>query len=376
MMVLAGEEWRRAGDAAVHEGREATQNCELERMDPEQPKPSRKLPSWAVPAFIYAVSIASLVWVSYGVNFRQVIDDLFSLDWRWVTLAVVFDLSVYLVHGWRWKILLRPVQKVSYWRSVQSIYIGLFANEVLPLRTGEVIRCYLLAHWNNLLMSVVLSSAAIERVLDGLWLVAAFLLTTSNLKLPRFLVDAAWLLGIFVVVLMAMLVFIAVHKHHAHRVFSRSRWAAKLQYIVEHIVDGLHAMGNWRTLIPASGASLLYLVLQIVPVWALMRAYGLDLSFWAASAVLIVVRLGTVVPNAPGNAGVYQVLCVVSLAMFGIDKTTAVGFSWTMFGVLTFPLLVGGFIAVLLTGLNLSEIRRRAHKSMAGHRIPLHGKTG
>lgn len=98
-------------------------------------------------------------------------------------------------------------------------------------------------------MSVVLSSAAIERVLDGLWLVAAFLLTTSNLKLPRFLVDAAWLLGIFVVVLMAMLVFIAVHKHHAHRVFSRSRWAAKLQYIVEHIVDGLHAMGNWRTLI-------------------------------------------------------------------------------------------------------------------------------
>jgi len=38
--------------------------------------------------------------------------------------------------------------------------------------------------------------------------------------------------------------------------------------------------------------------------WALMRAYGLDYSFWVAGGVLTLVRLGTVVPNAPGNVGV------------------------------------------------------------------------
>ncbi len=329
---------------------------------------SRRLPSWIGPAIVYSISIASLIWVSYGVNFKQVFEDLFSLDWRWVTLAVVFDLSVYLCHGWRWQVLLKPVARVSYWRSVQSIYIGLFANEVLPLRTGEVIRCYLLAHWSGMLMSVALSSAAIERVVDGIWLMLAFLLTTSALTLPRYLVDGARILGGFVVALTILLVYVSVHKHHAHQVFSRSRWAASLQHVIEHIIEGLHAMGNWKTFFPAFGASLAYFVLQIVPIWALMKAYGLDLSFWAAAAVLILIRLGTVVPNAPGNAGVYQVICVVSLGLFGIDKTTAVGFSWTMFGVLTFPLLVGGFIAVLLTGVNIREIRRRAQHSIRIHR--------
>jgi len=336
----------------------------LRYMGFEQANTRRALPSWLGPALVYSLSIASLIWVSYGVNFKQVFRDIIALDWRWVTLAVIFDLSVYLCHGWRWKLLLKPVGQVSFWRAVQAIYIGLFANEVLPLRTGELIRCYLLAHWNGLLMSIALSSAAVERVIDGVWLMIAFLLTTSALSLPAYLVDGARVLGGLILALVVVLAFIAIHKHHAHTVFSRSRWAASLRHIVEHVIEGLHAMGQWRTLFPASGASLLYLVLQIVPVWALMRAYGLDLSFWAASAVLIIIRLGTVIPNAPGNAGVYQVLCVVSLGLFGIDKTTAVGFSWTMFGVLTLPLLVGGFVAVLLTGLNLKEIRLRARASI------------
>ena len=41
---------------------------------------------------------------------------------------------------------------------MQSIYIGLFANELLPLRPGELIRCYLLAHWSDLRLSLTFAS--------------------------------------------------------------------------------------------------------------------------------------------------------------------------------------------------------------------------
>ena len=112
-------------------------------------KSQRKIPSWLLPALGYTLSATSLIWVFHGFNLQQTLADLESLDWRFVSVAVIFDLSVYLAHGWRWNILLRPVARPSFWRSVQAIYIGLYANEVLPLRTGEVIRCYLLAHWNK-----------------------------------------------------------------------------------------------------------------------------------------------------------------------------------------------------------------------------------
>ena len=39
--------------------------------------------------------------------------------------------------------------------------------------------------------------------------------------------------------------------------------------------------------------------------------------------------------------------------------------SLMMFGVLTLPLLIGGFVAVLLTGVKLEELRRRAEVSFA-----------
>src|SRR5437762_12401697 len=96
-----------------------------------------------------------------------------------------------------------------------------------------------------------------------------------------------------------------------------------------------------------------------------MEGYGLDRSSWAAATVYIIMRLGTVSPNAPGNAGLYQFFCVLGLGLFNVPKSTAVGFSLMMFGVLTLPLLIGGFVAVALTGLKLGDIRTRAKTSVS-----------
>ena len=302
--------------------------------------------------------MASLIWVFHGVNLREMLSSILSLDWRYVSIAVLCDLTVYVVHGWRWNTLLEPVARLGLWRTVQAIYIGLFANEILPLRTGELIRCYLLAHWNNMHLSVVIASAAIERILDGFWMVAAFLITASFLTLPRYLVDGVQIMAAILIAAAILLAFVIFHKGHAHAVVRESRWAATLR----HVVEGLHTMGKGRTFSRATLISLLYLLLQIIPVWALMRGYEMDLSIGAAAAVLIIVRIGTVVPNAPGNVGLYQATCVLALSLFGVDKTTATGFAFVMFVALTLPLLLGGALAVTLTGLDIHEIRHRAHK--------------
>jgi hypothetical protein len=291
---------------------------------------------------------------------RQISGAILSLDWRWVTLAVVADLTVYVVHGWRWVLLLEPIKRLSLWRTVQAVYIGLFANEVLPLRTGELIRCYLLAHWNKMHLSVAVASAALERLIDGVWMVAAFIVTASLLQLPTYLVDIVQITGALLVLGVVLVIWVAFHKHHAHAVFKESRWAATLR----HVVEGVHLMGNRRTLTRSGMASLIYLVLQMITVWGLMKAYALDLSFWAAAAVLVVVRFATVIPNAPGNLGLFQASCVVALALFGVEQNEAKTFSFVMFFALTLPLLLGGAVAVALTGLNISEIRHRARRGL------------
>ncbi len=321
------------------------------------------MPRWLPQVLGYCLSAACLIWVLHGYPIKtELLPAIRDLDWKWVILAIGSDLAVYVVHGWRWNTLLNPVARLRLWRSVQAIYIGLFANEVLPLRVGELIRCYLLAHWNDLRISLAFASAAVERLIDGFWMLIAFLITASFVKgIPRDLVILVQSLGVLLILAAIGLFWIVGHRQEVHAVVSESRWAAALR----HVIEGLHLMGNRRTLGFTALISLAYLVIQFVSVYALMKAYGLDLSFWVAGGVVTIIRFVTVVPNAPGNLGLVNLACVTALRLFEVETTVAKTFSIILFAVLTGPLLVGGAIATALTGVNIHELRDRAKKGMA-----------
>jgi hypothetical protein len=305
------------------------------------PPERRRIPGWLTQAILYCLSAGCLVWVLHGYPLRDLFTAIAALDFRWVTLAVVFDLSVYVCHAWRWNTLLAPVVRLRFWRTVQSIYIGLFANELLPLRTGEVIRCYLLAHWNDFRISLSLSSAALERLMDGVWMVAAFAVTAGLVKgIPGDLTLLVRVLSAVLLVCTGGLVWVVRHKQGVHAAIGHGRWASTLR----HVIEGLQLMGGLPTLGKTMLISLFYLALQV-------------------ATVLTVVRLATMIPNAPGNLGLFQVACVVALGLFDVEKNDAKTFSFIIFFSLTLPLLLGGAVATALARLNLGELRHRATRS-------------
>ena len=329
----------------------------------EHRQPSRpKLPSWAAPAAGYVLSAACLVWVLHGYPIKQeLLPALRELDWKWIALAAGCEAGVYFIQAWRWRTLLEPVIRLGYWRTAQAIYVGLFANEVLPLRTGELIRCYLLAHWNNLRISLSFASAAVERVFDGLFLIIAFLLTTGVIRgIPRDLTILVRVLGGLLLVGCVVLVWLIRRRLDSNPALHESKSAATFR----HIVEGLHLMGNNRTMAATTGISFLYMAVQFVSLWAVMKAYELDLSLWAAAAVVTIIRLWTTVPNAPGNVGFLNAAAVVALRGLDVEPRVATTFSIILFGVWTLPIIVLGAIATALTGTNIAELRRRARMRM------------
>lgn len=321
-----------------------------------------RIPSWLMPAIGYLISLACLIWLARTIDLETMREDLRSLHWGWVAVAVVSDMAVYVFQAWRWALLLRPVASSPLWRTVQSIYVGLFANEVLPLRPGEIIRCYLQARWSEIPFSVVFSSIVIERVFDGFWLAAAFFVTARQVgHLPNFLMELATALAATVGVLSLLIGLVMFRKHRAHAVVRKARWAPKLRVLV----DDLHAMGASRSFYLALLASLGYLLLQAVPIYALMQAFQWELSVGAAMVVLVVLRLGTVVPQAPGNIGSSQALMVLALGFFEVERGSAISYSVMTWSVITLPLLVAGFVAVAITDLNLGELRRHAKSHLS-----------
>ena len=326
----------------------------------------RKVPSWLVPTVGYTISAASLLWVYWGFDWKSELPKLLSSNPRWVSLAILCDIATYFCQGWRWKLLLKPVAQAKFLHSVQAVFIGLFANSVLPFRSGEIIRAYLQARWADIRFSVSLSSVLIERLLDGILLVLGFYFVTFFVEVPRYLRDANLVLAAIVGGLSVLMGIVMFHKHHAHAAVSRSRWADALW----HVVEALHAMGNSPSLLAAAAVSVLYLASQLVPIYALMRGLDLDVPLSAVVVVLVILRIGTVLPQAPSNVGGFQFFTVVALRLFDVDKGGAAGFATMLFLVTTVPLWLGGAVACALAGFRIQDLQHHARAGFSAASSP------
>jgi uncharacterized protein (TIRG00374 family) len=316
----------------------------------------RRFPKWLLPAFGYAVSAVSLVWVLRHTPLRESADHLRHLNWMWVALALILEVAANFSHAWRWQIILRPAEEVPLWRCVQSVLIGLFANEVLPAKAGEVIRGYLLTHWTRVHLPLSFSSVLIEDIIDGIWLVAIYVLVTLGIpNLPQWLSSGAWALGIAVLVLSILFLYLLFHKQHSHQIVSRNPWAS--QFL--HFLDELHKMGEGRALAKGFAVSFLYIFFQTLSIWALLHADQYDFDIRQAGLIVIVFRIFTLVPNAPGNIGALQFATYIGVKLAGGEEGTA--FGEVNFVFVTLARLLQGGIAILLTGVNLTEVHRHAH---------------
>jgi len=316
---------------------------------------------------INLVSIGCLVWALRDAKLGELKDDLADTRWWWVAVAVVADVVMYFWHAMRWRILLRPVVRLRFWDTVRAIYVGLFANEVLPFRVGEVLRCYLLTKETRLLanqttlpLSVSLTSALIERVFDGIWLSVCLFVMLRLIPIPRglhYLVFWGYVLMIAVVVLAMALGGAMFHHYQSGPTPSTKPWRRQLRILCED----LEIIGHSRYLFAAFLQSLPYLLLGVIPVYASFRAYGFDLPLKAAFGLLVILRLGGVVPQAPGNLGVFNLLARESLIyIFNVVPDEAGRFSLVLWATVTLPLLIGGAISLVVTGSKLGDLHRAA----------------
>lgn len=308
------------------------------------------------------ISVACLVWTLHDAKLGELKDDLLEMDWWWVGLAVAADIAVYFWHGLRWTLLLRPLVPAKFMQTVRAIYVGLFANEVLPFKAGEVLRCYLISRWTELPLSVAISSALIERVFDGIWLCSCLFVALRLVQFPRqfrFLIDGAWVLGAIVLGGTVVLAIAFLRRDKASTVLPARGWKRHIAVLFQDLA----LIGHSRYLPLSFLQSIPYLLLQVVPIWAAFGAYGFNLGLREAFVLLVVLRLGSILPQAPGNLGLFQFLTKECLErVFNIVPADAARFSLVLWGIVTIPLLVGGFIALSVTEAKIGELKRAAEE--------------
>lgn len=337
---------------------------------------------WLKTLLSYTLGFACLIWVFHNYDFSGLLRRVAAMDPYWVLAAILCDALSFVCQGLRWRLLLQPFGSISVLETTQAIYAGLFVNEVLPMKLGEVLRAYLISRWTAVKLGRVAISIVIERLFDGFWMVAGFVLSMIFVPLPHRLIEAGDALSVIVLILIGLLIAVSL-RSKPRQVFVVSGgmrspegleanrqpvdWSLthSLGALLDRSAVELRAILYSPSSLLAFALSLLFVSLQWFAFWLVMLAYGLRLSLMAAAAVFVIVHVGSALPGAPASIGPYQFFTVLGLVLFGVDKTSAAGFSLVVFVLLSAHIWVLGFWALRRSGLTILGVRTELSKPSA-----------
>lgn len=352
----------------------------MERIDiAEQPphesdlsgSPTNTKQDWKrlVPGLL--ISIISLVVVLYLAKPGELYRALKLADFRLVVAGVGAGLIWLLVRSIAWRTLLQ--KKATLSQVFFTVNEGYLLNNVLPFRLGEVARAFLLGHKAQLNFWEVLPTIVIERVLDVAF-AAGLLLTT----LP-FVVGATWarqaaLVSVLLVMIgLGVLYLLARNRDWALIQFSQwslpsklgGRWPSLQKESAHRLADLLEGLGvltDGKLFMWAIAWFTLDWLIALGQYYVIFRAFIPNAPLLWAAFTLGAAALGIAAPSSPGAVGVYELVVVGALALFGVDAATALALAITAH--LSQYLLVGvlGTIGLARDGESLIGLYGRARQ--------------
>jgi hypothetical protein len=265
--------------------------------------------------------------------------------------------------AWRLRALLGPVVPLAGSRALSGQLLGFAANNLIPLRAGELVKVDYVARRAGCSRASVLAVAAVERLLDAIC-VLAMLVLVGPLAVPRLERHEA-VLGAGCLVLAAALgAWWAAGRSDllgraARRIEAALGLSAggRLARAADSFGLGLAGLRSGRVLAAALGASGLYWACAFVSVRLWIAAFSLPVPWYAPAVVLVFLAFGTALPASPGFVGAYDYFFAAALGLFGVgpDRAAAaalVGHAlavvpFTLLGLVLVPGSVGAFRATM-----------------------------
>ena len=346
-----------------------------------------------------AVSVVLLLFLAYQVyridDPSGLIDELAEANYLYLMPAVaVYFVGVYF-RALRWQFLLNPMRRFPVKQLYPVVVIGYAANNLLPMRLGELVRSYYLARQDQappgstpISASSALGSVAVERVFDGLTLIALVAVTAPWLLL---LGEFDWTAGISRTTATILAIAVVLIFGGFLIVFTLLAVWRGFTELVERLLallpgrPGDLALRFFTSFVSALGIlnsprKHLALVALSAPIWFcefvvyFLVSYTFDLGshFSSVGVYLLAIalltatsNLATGIPSAIGGIGPFEVVAQQTLAALGVAVGVAVEYALVVHLVaLWLPVNVVGLVILWKQNLNLRQLTRNPEERM------------
>jgi glycosyltransferase 2 family protein len=280
----------------------------------------------------------------------------------------------YVIRAWRWQYLLHPIGPTRFRTAFRTTVIGFAALGVLPARAGDVLRPYLLARQEGLLVSATFATIVMERVLDLIAVLALLALyvwgiadaATLPPALLRGIEVSSALAGAVAIALMGVMWVLATHPERiGGLVFAMARVlphavADRLAGLARTFSGGFAAAREPRALAAAVAWSFPLWLAIAAEAWLVTIAFGISMPFTGTFLLQALLVIGVAVPT-PGAVGSYHEAYRIGVTtFFGAPEDTAVAAAIVTHAISYFPVVLAGIVFMAQDGLSFGRIKALA----------------
>lgn len=314
------------------------------------------------------VSAAFLVVAFRGQDLGRIRHALAQVNYWYLLPALACYFTGVAIRAVRWSILLRPVARLRGRQVFPVVVVGYMANNVLPLRSGELIRSYALGRRFGVPKTAALATIAVERLFDGLTMLGFMLVAATVVSVTRELRHLAIIaFALFAVLLIGLAVF-TLGGTLRDRLLQLALGplpaplADRVERVAESFLSGLGVLRRRGDLALVAATSVLAWLCEAAMYWTVARGFGHELtSAMGIGAVLLttgVANLATLIPSSPGYVGPFEAgIGLVVNGALGVAKPLALSYAIVLHAALYFPITVWGLIEWGRQHLSLRQAR-------------------
>lgn len=333
----------------------------------QEPDPSakrRRASVWGFKLVGTFIGAGLAVWIISRYDMASLWPAFRSFNLLVASALIPFMLINLVLRAARWRILL-GTEGPGLWATFSALMIGQLANLVTPARGGDLVRVYILGNTSQISRSAILATVLVERVID-LLAMSSFLAATVYVSgAPVWMQQGGLLLGTGAMgVILVLIVASSAGEPLIAWMLQRARFLPPSMIIRIRIVLSEFLSGIVGLRVPRQAASFLLAtafiwVTEILVLWVVARAFGIDLSMFDSWILMLFAAFSSLIPAMPGQLGAFEFAVVSGADWIGRTGPEILAFALGWHFVLLAGTCLVGTACLIASGKSLLPRSRR-----------------
>jgi len=309
------------------------------------------------------ISIIFLYLAVRKVKFAELLENILSANLWYLLISLVLALFGLIIRSKRWQYIAnKPDSKYRHF--FESTSFGLMINNVLPFRIGDFAQAYLLSKKENLTKSRSFSTIIMERLSDLVPPVLILITGSFFVFLPKEITKGR--IFIFVIIVFLGLFLLVKLENNFVKLINfflpEGKIKERILGLFQNFLSAMSVIKSPYLFTRIFGLTFFVWFIYALSTYFCLLAFDIpvraspSLNLFHAALIVSITAIAYMIPASPGALGTFEFFNILALAIFHIDKTSALSYALVNHFIGWVPVTLLGIYVLLKSGLSIKQI--------------------